>query len=311
MKIISQEEIPGIHHRLANESEELGDSGSTRKKRSWGFPDPDAKVVALSPAQLQDSETFMCDFCDEGFSRIQNLKFHLRKHEIDYKLPKKDIAELKKKKVYICPDSSCIHHNPARALNNITAVKRHYNRKHNQKSLICNKCSNKYAWKPDLNAHRKKCGTKNYECGRCGLKYLRIDHFEIHKAKCQLQSSMSNKLVHISEESMSEVNNFEIHKAKCQLQSSMSNELVHISEESMSEVNNVQVPPKSGPSSTPFKNKIDQNLKLCDTFGTSKFIESDQVQPIDQMFDYSHEHSLHVYSCLKKSIWELTYWDLI
>ncbi|KAL8122051.1 hypothetical protein AgCh_018691 [Apium graveolens] len=175
MKIISQEEIPGIHHRLANESEELGDSGSTRKKRS---------------------------------------------------------------------------------------------------------CS-------------------------------RIDHFEIHKAKCQLQSSMSNELVHISEESMSEVNNFEIHKAKCQLQSSMSNELVHISEESMSEVNNVQVPPESGPSSTPFKNKIDQNLKPCDTFGTSKFIESDQVQPIDQMFDYSHEHSLHVYSCPEKSIWELTYWDLI
>lgn len=135
--------------------------------------DPHAKVVALSPAELQNSEAFICDFCDLGFSRIQNLQFHLMKHNIPYKQPEKDATEVARKKVYICPDSSCIHHNPARALSNITSVKRHYSRKHKEKSLRCNKCLHKYAWKSDLDAHKKKCSTRNYECGHCGLKCSR------------------------------------------------------------------------------------------------------------------------------------------
>ncbi|KAK1400508.1 hypothetical protein POM88_000113 [Heracleum sosnowskyi] len=118
---------------------------------------------------------------------------------------------------------------------------------------------------PDLDAHLKKCSTKNYECSHCGSKYSRIDGFEIHKAACQLQGSVSNELVHISR--------------------------------TMSEVYDLQVPnlpTKFGPSSTSSINNIDQRLRACDGFETSKFLVPEPPQPIIQMPNSSHQHSLHV-----------------
>lgn len=140
---------------------------------SYLYTDPSAEVVALSPAQLQDFEKFPCDICDSSFPRMQNLRFHYTTHNVHHKLPQKNASGVPRKKVYTCPDLNCVHHNPTRALCNIGAIKKHYNRKHTEKSLTCDQCLQKYALKSDLDAHQKKCGTKNYECNLCGSKYSR------------------------------------------------------------------------------------------------------------------------------------------
>lgn len=138
------------------------------------YTDADAKVVAPSEAEVQNSENYVCDICPNSrFSRIQNLQFHMRTHNIYYELPEKDVVESTQKKVYICPDSDCIHHNATRALSSIAAVRKHYKRKHQEKSLRCDICLHEYALKVDLDAHVKKCSKRNYESGRCGSNYSR------------------------------------------------------------------------------------------------------------------------------------------
>ncbi|KAK1393431.1 hypothetical protein POM88_012487 [Heracleum sosnowskyi] len=212
MENIFGDEIPRIQHHLVNEFKELSGTSSNKRKRSRGTPDPDARVIALSQDELLNSENYVCDLCPSSFSRLQNLQYHLRTHNIYY-----------------------------------------------------------------LDAHLKKCSTKNYECSRCGSKYPRIDGFEIHKAACQLQGPMSNELVHISR--------------------------------TMSKVNDLQVPnlpTKFGPSSTSSINNINQHLRACDGFETSKFLVPEPLQPIIQMPNSSQQHSLHVDFCQEKSIWEFT-----
>nr|GMD04484.1 protein indeterminate-domain 9-like [Ipomoea batatas]GMD06652.1 protein indeterminate-domain 9-like [Ipomoea batatas] len=57
--------------------------------------------------------------------------------------------EVIKKKVYICPEKSCVHHDPSRALGDLTGIKKHFSRKHGDKKWKCDKCSKKYAVQSD------------------------------------------------------------------------------------------------------------------------------------------------------------------
>lgn len=133
--------------------------------------DPDAEVVALSPKSLMATNRFICEICNKGFQRDQNLQLHRRGHNLPWKLKQRTNKEVKKK-VYICPEKTCVHHDPSRALGDLTGIKKHYSRKHGEKKWKCEKCSKKYAVQSDWKAHSKICGTREYRCD-CGTLFSR------------------------------------------------------------------------------------------------------------------------------------------
>ncbi|KAI3761194.1 hypothetical protein L1987_51605 [Smallanthus sonchifolius] len=156
-----------------------------KKKRNLpGMPDPEAEVIALSPTTLLATNRFVCDLCNKGFQRDQNLQLHRRGHNLPWKLKQRDGKEIRKR-VYVCPEKTCIHHDPARALGDLTGIKKHFSRKHGEKKWKCERCSKKYAVHSDWKAHMKTCGTKEYRCN-CGTIFSRKDSFITHRAYCDV-----------------------------------------------------------------------------------------------------------------------------
>eukprot|EP00262_Sarcandra_glabra_P001231 TRINITY_DN11259_c0_g1_i1.p1 TRINITY_DN11259_c0_g1~~TRINITY_DN11259_c0_g1_i1.p1 ORF type:complete len:537 (-),score=59.49 TRINITY_DN11259_c0_g1_i1:612-2222(-) len=154
-----------------------------KKKRNLpGTPDPDAEVIALSPRSLMATNRFVCEICNKGFQRDQNLQLHRRGHNLPWKLRQRTTKEIRKR-VYICPEKSCVHHDPSRALGDLTGIKKHFSRKHGEKKWKCEKCSKKYAVQSDWKAHSKTCGTREYKCD-CGTLFSRKDSFITHRAFC-------------------------------------------------------------------------------------------------------------------------------
>ncbi|XP_076941384.1 zinc finger protein JACKDAW-like [Bidens hawaiensis] len=154
-----------------------------RKRNQAGNPDPEAEVIALSPTSLMATNRFVCQICNKGFQRDQNLQLHRRGHNLPWKLKQRNKNEVLKKKVYICPEKTCVHHDPSRALGDLTGVKKHYSRKHGEKKWKCEKCSKKYAVQSDWKSHSKICGTREYKCD-CGKLFSRKDSFITHRAFC-------------------------------------------------------------------------------------------------------------------------------
>ncbi|XP_023000105.1 protein indeterminate-domain 11-like isoform X2 [Cucurbita maxima] len=152
-----------------------------RKRNLAG--NPDAEVIALSPKTLMATNRFVCEICNKGFQRDQNLQLHRRGHNLPWKLKQRSNKEVIKKKVYVCPEPSCVHHDPLRALGDLTGIKKHFCRKHGEKKWKCDKCSKKYAVQSDWKAHSKICGTKEYKCD-CGTLFSRRDSFITHRAFC-------------------------------------------------------------------------------------------------------------------------------
>ncbi|KAE8724564.1 Protein indeterminate-domain 6 [Hibiscus syriacus] len=101
----------------------------------------------------------------------------------DKQLKQKTTKEVKKK-VYVCPEPTCVHHDPSRPLGDLTGIKKHYSRKHGEKKWKCDKCSKRYAVQSDWKAHSKTCGTKEYRCD-CGTLFSRRDSFITHRAFCE------------------------------------------------------------------------------------------------------------------------------
>lgn len=158
-------------------------NSTTKKKRNLpGMPDPDAEVIALSPKTLMATNRFVCEICNKGFQRDQNLQLHRRGHNLPWKLRQRSNKEVRKR-VYVCPEVSCVHHDPSRALGDLTGIKKHFCRKHGEKKWKCDKCSKKYAVQSDWKAHSKICGTREYKCD-CGTLFSRRDSFITHRAFC-------------------------------------------------------------------------------------------------------------------------------
>ncbi|KAM0068630.1 putative transcription factor C2H2 family [Helianthus debilis subsp. tardiflorus] len=165
-----------------------------KKKRNLpGTPDPDAEVMALSPKSLMATNRFVCEICNKGFQRDQNLQLHRRGHNLPWKLKQRNNKEPIKKKVYICPEKTCVHHDPSRALGDLTGIKKHFSRKHGEKKWKCEKCSKKYAVQSDWKAHSKTCGTREYKCD-CGTLFSRKDSFITHRAFCDALAEESVRL---------------------------------------------------------------------------------------------------------------------
>lgn len=162
-----------------------------RKRNLAGMPDPDAEVIALSPKTLMATNRFVCEICNKGFQRDQNLQLHRRGHNLPWKLKQRTSKEIRKR-VYVCPEPSCVHHDPSRALGDLTGIKKHFCRKHGEKKWKCDQCSKKYAVQSDWKAHLKICGTREYKCD-CGTLFSRRDSFITHRAFCDALAVESAK----------------------------------------------------------------------------------------------------------------------
>ncbi|KAB2059188.1 hypothetical protein ES319_A11G284800v1 [Gossypium barbadense] len=192
-----QEQVGNFHGGSNSLLSTNSNGGSTapppaKKKRNLpGTPDPNAEVIALSPKTLLATNRFVCEICNKGFQRDQNLQLHRRGHNLPWKLKQRTSTEIRKR-VYVCPEPSCVHHNPARALGDLTGIKKHFCRKHGEKKWKCDKCSKKYAVQSDWKAHSKTCGTKEYKCD-CGTIFSRRDSFITHRAFCDALTEENNK----------------------------------------------------------------------------------------------------------------------
>ncbi|KAI9085026.1 hypothetical protein K1719_033018 [Acacia pycnantha] len=164
-----------------------------RKRRPPGTPDPDAEVVCLSPRTLLESDRYVCEICNQGFQRDQNLQMHRRRHKVPWKLLKRESKNTQevKKKVFVCPEPTCLHHNPCHALGDLVGIKKHFRRKHsNHKQWVCDKCSKGYAVQSDYKAHLKTCGTRGHSCD-CGRVFSRVESFIEHQDACTVRTASS------------------------------------------------------------------------------------------------------------------------
>uniref|UniRef100_A0A453NCX5 C2H2-type domain-containing protein n=1 Tax=Aegilops tauschii subsp. strangulata TaxID=200361 RepID=A0A453NCX5_AEGTS len=151
--------------------------------------DPGAEVIALSPRTLVATNRFVCEICNKGFQRDQNLQLHRRGHNLPWKLrqrtvllprPGGDGSGAPRKRVYVCPEPTCVHHDPARALGDLTGIKKHFSRKHGEKRWKCERCAKRYAVHSDWKAHVKNCGTREYRCD-CGILFSRYVLFSYNQ----------------------------------------------------------------------------------------------------------------------------------
>ncbi|XWS39379.1 hypothetical protein CRYUN_Cryun18bG0048400 [Craigia yunnanensis] len=152
----------------------------------WVLSDPEAEVIALSPKTLMATNRFLCEICGKGFQRDQNLQLHRRGHNLPWKLKQRTTKEARKR-VYVCPEKTCVHHHPSRALGDLTGIKKHFYRKHGEKKWKCEKCSKRYAVQSDWKAHSKTCGTREYKCD-CGTQFSSFQHSQLGHRQCQLPS---------------------------------------------------------------------------------------------------------------------------
>ncbi|PHU17350.1 Protein indeterminate-domain 6, chloroplastic [Capsicum chinense] len=177
-----EEELIQNHQEMLHQSH--AHEAPTKKRRNQpGTPSKYLSMIALSPKTLMATNRFLCEVCNKGFQREQNLQLHRRGHNLPWKLKQKNTKEVAKRKVYLCPEPTCIHHEPSRALGDLTGIKKHYFRKHGEKKFKCEKCSKKYAVQSDWKAHSKTCGTREYRCD-CGTLFSRRDSFITHRAFC-------------------------------------------------------------------------------------------------------------------------------
>ncbi|KAB2013917.1 hypothetical protein ES319_D09G188400v1 [Gossypium barbadense] len=165
-----------------------GNNNNKRKRRPAGTPDPDAEVVSLSPKTLLESDRYVCEICNQGFQRDQNLQMHRRRHKVPWKLLKRETPVVRKR-VFVCPEPSCLHHDPCHALGDLVGIKKHFRRKHsNHKQWVCQKCSKGYAVQSDYKAHLKTCGTRGHFCD-CGRVFSRVESFIEHQDACHMSRS--------------------------------------------------------------------------------------------------------------------------
>ncbi|KAK8966495.1 Zinc finger protein NUTCRACKER [Platanthera guangdongensis] len=160
-----------------------------KKRRPAGTPDPAAEVVSLSPCTLLESERYVCEICSQCFQRDQNLQMHRRRHKVPWKLLKREPsssspATESRKRVFVCPEPSCLHHSPCHALGDLVGIKKHYRRKHSvNRQWACARCRRSYAVHSDYKAHLKTCGTRGHSCD-CGRVFSRVETFIEHQDSC-------------------------------------------------------------------------------------------------------------------------------
>jgi len=77
-----------------------------------------------------------------------------------------------RKKVYVCLEATYVHHDPSRALGDLTGIKKHFFKNHGEKKWKCEKCSKHYAVQSDWKASPKFVAPGNTQC-YCGTIFFR------------------------------------------------------------------------------------------------------------------------------------------
>ncbi|GJY76651.1 hypothetical protein Tco_0481767 [Tanacetum coccineum] len=85
-----------------------------------------------------------------------DAELHKRGHNLPWKLKQRTSKEIRKR-VYVCPEPSCVHDDPSRALGDLTGIKKHFCRKHGEKKWKCEQCGGevKVVRKEDMTANSK------------------------------------------------------------------------------------------------------------------------------------------------------------
>ncbi|TVU10404.1 hypothetical protein EJB05_43930 [Eragrostis curvula] len=170
-------QVPSLQQENSAATPHAAAAAPKKKRNQPCNPNPDAEVIALSPRTLLAMNRFVCEVCNKGFQREQNLQLHRCSHNLPWKLKQKNPNE-NRGKVYLCPVTTCVHRDPSRALGDLMGIKKHYCRKHGEKKWKCNK---HYAVQSDWKAHSKTCGTREYRCD-CGTLFLRsVPFFSIDR----------------------------------------------------------------------------------------------------------------------------------
>ena len=117
------------------------------KYEDFGIRWQPKQAILLLYGQLDSRHA--CGYFKKGFQRDKNLQLHRRGHNLPWKLRQRTNKDIIKKKVYICPEKTCVHHEPSRALGDLMGIKKHFSRKHGEKKWKCEKCSKKYAVQSD------------------------------------------------------------------------------------------------------------------------------------------------------------------
>ncbi|XP_048537640.1 protein EARLY HEADING DATE 2-like [Triticum urartu] len=220
-----------------------------RKRSQPGNPDPGAEVIALSPRTLVATNRFVCEICNKGFQRDQNLQLHRRGHNLPWKLRQRTVllprpggdgsgSGAPRKRVYVCPEPTCVHHDPARALGDLTGIKKHFSRKHGEKRWKCERCAKRYAVHSDWKAHVKNCGTREYRCD-CGILFSRKDSLLTHRAFCDALAEESARLIAAANNSIATT-------------TTCNNNGNNNSGSSSNDINNMLMPSNSSPLFLPF-----------------------------------------------------------
>ncbi|KAI3731653.1 hypothetical protein L1987_62842 [Smallanthus sonchifolius] len=119
----------------------------------------DVVVVVVSPTTLLDANRCVCEVCFKGYPRKQNLLLHQRVHNLHFTL-KRTQNDPVPRKVYLCPEPTCAHHNRSHAIMDFGGLRKHYLRKHcTEKNYKCNTCPKAYSVQSDLTAHSKICSS--------------------------------------------------------------------------------------------------------------------------------------------------------
>ncbi|KAI3744235.1 hypothetical protein L1987_57312 [Smallanthus sonchifolius] len=147
--------------------------------------DPEADVaIVVSPTTLLDPNRYVCEVCYKGFPRKQNLTLHGRAHNLPFTLKTRTPKDPVPRKVYLCPEPTCVHHNRSHALGDFGGLRKHYLRKHcTEKNYKCDTCCKAYTVESDLRPHSKTCGAKKYIC-HWGCCFSRGYSFTVHKENC-------------------------------------------------------------------------------------------------------------------------------
>ncbi|ESR50058.1 hypothetical protein CICLE_v10033838mg [Citrus x clementina] len=82
------------------------------------------------PFTSSENDRYVCEICNHGFQRDQNLQMHRRRHKVPRKLLKRE-TKVVKKRVFVCPEAGCLHHDSCHALGDFVGIKKHFRRKHN------------------------------------------------------------------------------------------------------------------------------------------------------------------------------------
>ncbi|EMS52167.1 hypothetical protein TRIUR3_13488 [Triticum urartu] len=141
-------------------------------------------------------------------------------------------------RVYVCPEPTCVHHDPARALGDLTGIKKHFSRKHGEKRWKCERCAKRYAVHSDWKAHVKNCGTREYRCD-CGILFSRKDSLLTHRAFCDALAEESARLIAAANNSIATT-------------TTCNNNGNNNSGSSSNDINNMLMPSNSSPLFLPF-----------------------------------------------------------